>query len=268
MNTRAGQWSVVLPYFNEANFLPATLESLLAQELRPLQLILVDNASTDDTTARCHALLDGRTDVQVVYLHEPRPGKTNALETGLAHVDTEFVAFCDADTYYPPHYLKRCNELFAESPADVLAVMAQRVSGPPHLGWGPRFRMIKTLVWSKIFPKQCLTGGFGQSFRTESLRAAGGFSIKLWPYVFEDHEVMQRLFKIGRSRYDFNLWCIPSMRRSGARSAVDWTPFEKRLYGITPYLVKDWFFYSFLAKRFEARRQYAVVLREQNWHKP
>lgn len=259
----SSRWSVVLPYYNEAEYLPATLEALLAQDLRPLQLILVDNASTDDTTARCRALLEGHSDVTVVYLHEPRPGKTNALETGLARVDTDFVAVCDADTYYPPHYLRRCDEVFAAASNNVLGVMAQRVTGPPTHGQ-PRRRMLKTLLWSWIFSKQCLTGGYGQTFRTEGLRAAGGFSTTLWPYVFEDHEVMQRIFKIGRSRYDFDLWCIPSMRR-GERCAVDWTYFEKRLYGITPFALKDWYFYTFLAGRFAARRQYAAKLREKSW---
>jgi len=263
MNTTP-RWSVVLPYFNEAGYLPATLAALLAQELRPLQLILVDNASTDDTTARCHALLDGRTDVRVIYLQEPRPGKTNALETGLARVDTEFVAFCDADTYYPPHYLRRCDEIFAATGENVMAAMAQRVTGPPTHGKNKR-RMIKSMVRSWIYDRQCLTGGYGQSFRAAGLRAAGGFSTKLWPYVFEDHEVMQRIFRIGgRSRYDFHLWCIPSMRR-GERGAVDWTEFEKRLYGLTPFALKDWYFYTFLARRFEARQQFAVKLREQTW---
>lgn len=262
MNT-ALRWSVVLPYFNEADYLPATLEALLAQNVRPLQLILVDNASTDDTTARCRALLDGRGDVNVIYLQEARPGKTNALETGLARVDTAFVAFCDADTYYPPHYLRRCQEVYDAAPKDVLAVMAQRVTGPPTHGTNRR-RMIRTMVKSWIYSKQCLTGGYGQTFRTEGLRAAGGFSTALWPYVFEDHEVMQRIFKIGRSRYDLDLWCIPSMRR-GERGAVDWTYFEKRLYGITPFALKDWYFYDFLAGRFKARRQYAAKLREKSW---
>ncbi len=257
------RWSVVIPYYNERDYLPATLASLLAQDFRPFQLILVDNASTDDTTERCRAILQDAAGITAIYLHEPRAGKTNALECGLARVDTEFVAFCDADTFYPPHYLKRCDRIYAESPARVLAVMASRLAAAPTHG-RPRRRQLKTMLWARIFTRQALTGGFGHTFRTAGLRAAGGYSTALWPFVFEDHEVMQRLFKIGRSRYDFDLWCVPSMRRAD-RSNVDWTYFEKRLYGVVPFIFKDWYFYTFLSRRFAKRKLDQTNLRAKSW---
>ena len=55
----APQWSVVVPYFNEKDYLPATLASLLAQELKPFQVILVDNASTDGSAEVCKKILAG-----------------------------------------------------------------------------------------------------------------------------------------------------------------------------------------------------------------
>ena len=259
----APRWTVVIPYYNERDYLPGTLKALLAQTLRPLTLILVDNASTDDTTALCHDVLKDATGIDVVYLHEPSPGKTNALECGLARVETEFVAFWDADTYYPPHYLARCDAVYAAAKPNVLAVFASRLAGPPTHG-GPRLRQMKTMLWARIFTRQALTGGFGHTFRTAGLRAAGGYSTALWPYVFEDHEVMQRLFKIGRSRYDFDIWCVPSMRRAD-RSNVDWTYFEKRLYGVVPFILKDWYFYTFLAGRFAQRKLDQTKLRAKSW---
>jgi glycosyltransferase involved in cell wall biosynthesis len=259
----APRWSVVLPYFNEVEYLPATLAALIAQDGAPFQLILVDNASTDGSGDLCRELLKGCRHITTIYLHEPRPGKTNALECGLARVDTEFVAFCDADTYYPPHYLRRCDEVFARAPKDVVAVMASRLSGPPRHG-RPRLRQIKTMIRARIFTKQSLTGGFGQSFRTSALGAVGGFSTEIWPFVLEDHEIMQRIFKVGRSRYDFDLWCVPSMRRKN-RKNVDWTYLELRMYGVVPFIFKDWYFYKFLHNRFAARNLDQVNLREKSW---
>lgn len=256
-------WSVVIPYFNERDYLPSCLASLIAQDYRPLQLILVDNASTDGSEDVCRALLADSPGITAVYLHEPRPGKINALECGLARVDTDFVAFCDADTFYPPHYIRRCAEVFAASPPKVGAVMAVDLDGPPQPG-PRRRRLIRKMVKSRIFSNQCLTGGFGQTFRTAILRAAGGFSTKHWSYVFEDHEVMHRVLKIARSRYDYDLWCLPSKRRAN-RTSVDWTHFEKRLYGITPFALKDWYFYSFLSRRLAARKQDLLALREKTW---
>ncbi len=72
----AVRWSVVIPYFNEKDYLSSTLASLLAQTFRPFQLILVDNASTDGSVEVCRSLLAARGDVVPVYLDEPRRGKS------------------------------------------------------------------------------------------------------------------------------------------------------------------------------------------------
>lgn len=250
------RWSVVLPYYNETGYLRPTLESLRAQELRDFRLILVDNASTDGSGDLARTLAAG-----ALHLHEARPGKINALQCGLAAVETEFVAFCDADTFYPAHYLRRCDELFGSS--DAVAVMAMDLPAD-HDGSAARRKRAKVMAVSRILSRQTHTGGFGQSFRTEILRKAGGFSADLWPFVLEDHEVMQRVFKYGRSVYAPDLWCIPSNRRKD-RTGVEWTTAEQALYHLTPFALKDWFFYRFLARRFAARALDNTKLRRKTW---
>jgi glycosyltransferase involved in cell wall biosynthesis len=257
------RWSVVVPYFNERDYLAATLASLIAQDFRPFKLILVDNASTDGSEAIARAILRDVRGITPVFAHESRPGKINALECGLAQVDTEFVAFCDADTIYPPHYLKRCAEVFAHSPPDVVAVMASNLPGPPDQGVARR-RQVKTMTVARLLSRQAHTGGFGQSFRIEALRKAGGYSAKLWPFVLEDHEVMQRVFKVGRARYDFDLWCVTSNRRND-RTAVNWTTFEQLLYHLVPFGLKDWLFYSYLTRKFAQRKMDQTKLRAKTW---
>jgi glycosyltransferase involved in cell wall biosynthesis len=259
----APSWSVVIPYYNEAAFLPKTLASLMAQELRPFRLVLVDNASTDGSAAICREITADHPGIETIHLHEKRPGKIHALERALAHVDTPFVALGDADTWYPPHYLRRCDALFARAPEDVVAVMAMDVYGDPA-GWRAKARRATYMLIARLLSKQAHTGGYGQSFRTEALKRVGGFSERHWPYVLLDHEIMQRLFKIGRSRYDFDLWCMPSPRRADRRS-VRWNLAERLLYHATSYRLKDWYFYRFLAPRLARRKLGHLTLREKPW---
>jgi glycosyltransferase involved in cell wall biosynthesis len=256
-------WSVVLPYYNETAYLRPTLDSLFAQGFRGFRLILVDNASTDGSGALAKSIAGEHPDIETVHLHEPRPGKIHALQCGLANVETPFVTFCDADTFYPSHYLRRCDELFAAADKDVVAVMAMDLP-QDHEGPAAQRKRTKVMTVSKLLSKQTHTGGFGQSFRTDVLRKAGGFSADLWPFVLEDHEVMQRVFKFGTSVYAPDLWCIPSSRRAD-RSGVGWTLSEQLLYHLTPFALKDWFFYSFLKQRFAARALDNIKLREKTW---
>lgn len=258
-------WTIIIPYFNEEAFLGATLDTLIGQTLRPFRLILVDNASTDRSAAICRERMQGVTGIETIHLHEPRPGKIHALERALATLDTDYVALADADTLYPPHYLALADRMMREGGERLAAVMAIDVYDDPQGLFARLRRMLYARGIARLLPRQTHTGGYGQLFRTEALRRAGSFSEKLWPYVLLDHEIMQRIFATGgEARYHFDLWCQPSPRRTD-RTRVRWTLAERVLYHATPFALKHWYFYRFLAPRLAARKLGHVNLREKSW---
>lgn len=164
------RWSVVVPYYNEAaGFLEPTLRSLVTQTPRPLTLILVDNDSTDGSSAIARAVTDGIPSVTTLHLVERRPGQVYALETGLAAVETEFVAVCDADTLYPPHYLERAAALFDRHGPRVIAVLAMGVGADPNR-LSARIKRWKGLVLSYVLKNQARTA----VVRSRTQIAAGG----------------------------------------------------------------------------------------------
>ncbi|WP_066684934.1 glycosyltransferase [Sphingomonas sp. CCH18-H6] len=107
-------WTFVIAYFNEADYLSATLRSIAAQRVRPLRLILVDNGSTDGSAEIARAETAAMAGVQTLHLHEAKPGKIHALEAAMPHIATPLVAFGDADTFYPPDYLAIAARHFAD----------------------------------------------------------------------------------------------------------------------------------------------------------
>ena len=256
-------FSVVIPYYNEDVFLPHTLHSWLAQARQPDELILVDNASTDRSEAVCHTVLAAYADTQVRFLSEPRPGKIHALQLGCETATGTYIVFSDADTYYPPHYLELIERLLHKAKPSVVAVMALSSAGAPHR-LSERLSRGVYVALSRICQRQVFSGGYAQTLSATALRQVGGFSESYWPYVLLDHEIMHRLFKVGRSIYHTNLWCRPSSRRSDRRR-VRWNLLERCLYFVTPYVLKDWFFYQFLASRFARRKMHVLNLREKSW---
>lgn len=260
----APRWTVVIPYFNEETYLGDTLESLLAQTVR-FRLVLVDNGSTDGTAAFVKRWAAANRHVEVAALTEPRAGQVHALKRGIAAVDTEFVAICDADTIYPPHYLATAQAAFDRRGASLVGMLAH--DAPVDMAEAPqrwRKRWIYTHVIPKLLSGQAHAGGYAHSYRTAALRAAGGYDPEIWPYVIKDHELVHRVLKVGRIGYDIDLYCSPSQRRADRRG-VRWSLIERVLYHGTPWPLKDWYFYGFLGRRFEARAQTDVVLREQSW---
>ena len=256
------QFSVVIPFYNEASFLPETLRSWLGQTRLPDEIVVVDNGSTDGSVDVCREHLDGFSG-NVVYAADDRPGKVNALETGCRRASGRYLVFADADTYYPPHYLALAEDLIRRTGDRTVALMAQGTGNRPDR-LPMRIRRGFYVSLSHILRKQTFTGGYGQIIRSDVLTNAGGFSERQWPYVLVDHEIMQRVFKYGDSLYHIDFWCIPSGRRKD-RSRVRWTLPERLLYHITPFRLKDRFFYDFLGPRLAARGMTHLNLRDRSW---
>jgi glycosyltransferase involved in cell wall biosynthesis len=257
-------FSVVLPYFNEADYLPRTLSCWLAQARPPDELILVDNGSTDGSAELCRSVLrphEGRLTCR--YIREDRPGKTAALETGCARAAGSWIVVSDADTFYPPRYLEVLERLVAAASPKTVAVMALPVAGNAGRTFSILQRWAYVLL-SKVFRKHVYTGGYGQCLRADALRRSGGYSESLWPYVLGDHEIMSRVLRFGRSIYHAGLWCRSSPRRRDRR-AVRWSLPEMTLYHATPFFLHRWFFAGFLGPRFARRGLGVRNLRRQPW---
>ena len=254
------RWSVVVPVYNEAAFLPDTLIALSRQE-RPFALILVDNGSTDDGVARARAIVAER-GMSATFIREPEAGQVHALRRGIAEARTEFVSICDADTVYPPHYLGLAERLFDRLGPECVATAACLRKGmdPARLD----MNSVRQLIAARIMPRQNHTSGAAHCFRLEALRRAGGYDAAIWPYVIKDHELMHRVLKLGRIAWHRDLWCVSSDRRR-RRAGVRWTLLERLAYHLTPFGRKDRFFHGWLAPRFEARGQRDIVLRQRGW---
>ncbi|WP_294250049.1 glycosyltransferase family A protein [uncultured Sphingomonas sp.] len=253
------QWTVLIPFFNERDYLPATIESL-AQQTTRFMLVLVDNGSTDGSADVAEAFCRAYK-LDYLLITERTPGKVAALRAGLAWVRTRWVATCDADTVYPPHYLAAAEAILSR-PGHVVAgayFIAPETDERARIIEARRF-----LAAARLLPRQCHAGGAGQAFCTRSLRAAGGFDAARWNFVLEDHEVIHRLMRKGRMGYSGELWCTPSPRERD-RDSIRWTLFERLLYSAAAPAAGDWFFYTFLARRLQRRRLLSNRIRERQY---
>jgi len=252
------RWTIVLAFYNEADIIVDTLRQLQRQT-RPFRLILVDNGSTDCSVALCHGILSGRGIDYVVVEEGEIVGQVAAIEKGLALVDTEFVATCDADTHYPFTYLETAEAIFEAHRDDAVAVSAYFVPDEESLRSMLMAAHQLTAAW--LLPRQTHVGGAGHCFRTAALKLAGGYSHRRWPYLLADHEVMHRVMKHGSQYLSPGHWCRPADRRT---NPVRWSLLERIGYHLTPFGLKDRYF-RWLARRFEQRGMTSSRLRIRDW---
>lgn len=100
--------TVVVPVYNREHLVTRALDSIAAQDVRPVSLIVVDNNSTDrslETVRKWAASHAEDADLDIRILSEPRSGAARARQTGLEHVNTEWVQFFDSDDMMAPGIL-------------------------------------------------------------------------------------------------------------------------------------------------------------------
>lgn len=110
MTTLPPLLSVIVPVHNAAGTLPATLDALLAQTLRPFEVILSDDGSTDGTPALCRRFAEAHPDV-VRVVAGPRGGVSIARNRALDAARGEWIGFCDADDIPHPELYSRLLDL-------------------------------------------------------------------------------------------------------------------------------------------------------------
>lgn len=109
--------SVIVPAHNVEKYLETCLDSILTQDYKNLEVILVENASSDRTGEICdkYAEMDNRVSV----IHEQRGGAALARNIGLDRATGKYISFIDSDDYVHPSFLKRLYDALKENGADI-----------------------------------------------------------------------------------------------------------------------------------------------------
>jgi len=259
--SEAKRITLVLPYYNEQDYILPTLRSIAAQDSRDFRLVIVNNRSDDASPALVSEFLAG-CDFEHDHITEDTPGVVPALMAGIARASGDFIGFLNADTIYPPHYVSRVLALFDAHPA-ATSVMAIDLYDAPDSPAG-RTRLARVKLASVLMPKKCHAGTYAQAWRLAPFRAAGGFDSAIWPWVLEDHEIMVRMMDRGPSVYHTGHYCHPSPRRTNS-GAVSWNRWEKIAYGLLPARAMRWFFHDYLAGKFARRKMVSAALRNRSW---
>lgn len=105
--------SVTVPIYNAESYLRHCLDSLMAQTLREIEFILIDDGSTDNSGKICdeYALKDTRFRV----FHKKNGGSASARQLGLEHIMGEYYTVCDADDWVEPNMYE---ELYFKAKTD------------------------------------------------------------------------------------------------------------------------------------------------------
>ena len=113
--------SVVIPTYNHANFLTRSLGSVVNQTYLNLEIIIVDNHSTDDTDLVIKSFLDHRIKTFKIHNNGVIAASRNC---GISHSNGDWIAFLDSDDYWLPSKIEFALSAVTNNPCDVVIQMS------------------------------------------------------------------------------------------------------------------------------------------------
>ncbi len=197
--------SVVIPAYNEAEFIRRTLESLQRQDYTNFEVIVVDNNSTDGTATIA-------AEYGAIVVHEPHRGVSYARQAGCEVARGSIIATTDADTVLPHGWLSHIVARFDADPRlTAYGGLYTLYSGT----WFSRFTVpyiIRTLFWMS----HALRGVWGltganMAMRYGAFKEVGGFNTTF--QLGEDLDLGERLNQVGTVVLDRRFVVSTSGRR-------------------------------------------------------
>ncbi len=195
--------SVIMPVYNACRvnrlFLLRALESIANQTYRNLELVIVDDGSTDDTRRVCEDFLSRHPDLRAQYLSKANGGQSAARNFGVKACSGEYVGFLDQDDEWYANKLEQVIPWLSNKNIDVLYTDSDVIDGDDNVtfssihvqqkyGWPHPKNTIEDVLFKDIFVMPGL-----MTIKKSAFEAVAGFDENLSGY--EDDDLFLRLFE-------------------------------------------------------------------------
>lgn len=246
--------SIVICCYNSADRLSPTLAHLAAQQVTgvPWEIILVDNASTDNTAEVARSLWQSDYLAPLRVVHEPQPGLSSARRRGVQEASYDIVSFVDDDNWVCPEWVQTIAEIMAQHPeVGACGSRSEVVSTVPPPAWFTEYQSyyavgdqastagdvtekgvlwgaglsIRKPVWNAIFQQgfqQILSDRIGSS-----LMSAGDFELCLairaagWRLWYDPRLSLRHCLPVSRLQWSY----LRRLKRGMGCSSVGLDPY-------------------------------------------
>lgn len=165
--------SVIVPVYNMEKYLKRCVDSILAQEYRQLEIILVDDGSTDASPAMCDAYAEQDQRVQVI--HKENGGLSDARNAGMAVAKGAYIGFVDSDDWIEPgmyramyeaavangaqvavcRYAEICLDKVVDGSGNEIVPLSREEVLDIYICEHPQYKIYNS-VWSKLFKREII----------------------------------------------------------------------------------------------------------------
>ncbi len=182
--------SVVVPVYNVEKYLNKCLDSIIGQTYRNLEIILVDDGSTDDSGVICDIYREKDSRVRVV--HQKNQGLSGARNTGINMANGELLGFVDSDDYIVENMYERLLEVLLKNDAQISICDCECIMEAGEEISHQEYPKLETEVLNK----------------EQAFQRLDGFSYPYWKYVtawnklYRKHLFEELRYPVGKKNED------------------------------------------------------------------
>ena len=114
--------SVIIPTFNREKTILRAIDSVLSQTYKDIELIIVDDGSTDNTKD----IVESIDDIRIKYIFQKNSGAAEARNTGIKNAQGKYIAFQDSDDYWYPDKVEKQLAYLEDNEADIVFCKLKR----------------------------------------------------------------------------------------------------------------------------------------------
>lgn len=217
--------SVIIPAYNRADSVGAAIQSVIDQKYRPLEVIVIDDGSTDDTRKVVCPFLQENDELSISYYYQSNGGVSAARNTGINKSKGKYISFLDSDDILLPNKIDHQVDILTKNNADICygrvryqSKKDSYINNPQSPGKNPvkQFLLFENITQldSWLFSKEVL--------EKHHLYFREGCS---WG---EDNEFLVKTLFFSKKTMSLNeCLCVITVGRSDGLSKFDWNKAEK-----------------------------------------
>lgn len=276
--------SIIVPVYNSAKYLRTCLDSLLSQTFKHIQIICINDGSTDNSADILHEYSLKYTNIKCIT--QENRGLAGARNTGLRNTTTEYVMFCDSDDSYHPQMCQKLYENITHYKSDIAACDPEiRYYADHHMkesddnyytikytgisdNIGEIINSIDVSSWDKIYKVEIIKK-YNIYFPSGRLYEDAAFFWKYMSMIKSISFVNERLYIYNRRQGS-----IMNMTFSSNSKAIDHVIISKNIlnfllrnnkfYEFRDVFVKSFIAYTYFAIRYTPKWKYPLLFYHVN----
>ena len=189
--------SIIVPVYNVASYLREALDSVIHQTYQNLEIIIVDDGSTDESGEICDEYI---TDLRVQVIHQENKGLSGARNTGLDRISGEYVVFLDSDDAFYPEMIENLLAVLLRNKVELAACSFGLYRTEGCLAEAVKEKIVGFQEERIYSAREAITGQMEGCFDEAAWNKI--YKYNLWKnlrfpvgYVYEDMRVMPLLYE-------------------------------------------------------------------------